>query len=58
MKEQEVFDKMKRAFYLTGPPCNERGVTISPSWPTTKDALLFGFQYGLKHKEPVKAERG
>ena len=56
MKEQAVFDKMRKAFYLKGPPCYERGVAISPSWPTTKDALLFGYQYGLKQKEPVKAE--
>ena len=51
MKEQAVLDKMRKEFYLKGPPCDERGVTISPSWPTTKDALLFGYQYGLKQKE-------
>ena len=58
MKEQAVFDKMRKAFYLKGPPSDERGVTISPSWPTTQDALCFGYQYGLKQKELVKAERG
>ena len=40
-----TFEKLFRAFYREGKKHHR-------DWPTTQDALWFGYQYGLKHKEP------
>ena len=43
------FEELSKAFYRTGKKRHR-------DWPTTQDALWFGYRYGLKQKEVERDE--